>query len=147
MGKKLTLLLLAGGLFSASVSAEASVLARCGASTGHALYDGEKSWITDRISKGSFEFVADDKGNANIYFIDASGGRTDSAADGAKLSFSFIHPKLNEFGIVAIYEATGVVETYNVIRSSTGRRRLFWTSNKAKAATMAKVAAFAADCS
>lgn len=145
MRKILSIIAVLAGSFTCG-AANASILARCGASDGQAYYDGESRWGPDQISKGSFEFVADDKGNPNVYFIDATGGRTDSAADGAKLSFSFIHPELTEFGIVAVYEATGVVETYNVINSSAGQRKVFWTSNKSKAAPLAKVSAFVANC-
>lgn len=137
----------AAGSLSIAVPASATVLAQCGASSGQAYYDGENVWGVDQISKGSLSFVADDKGNPNVYFRDASGGVTDSAADGAKLMFSFIHPNLGEFGIVAVYEQTGVVETYHVITVAGGKRRLFWTSNKSKAAPLAKVSAFVADCS
>jgi hypothetical protein len=50
-----------------------------------------------------------------------------------------------EFGVVASYAATGVIETYNVRRGKAGLE-LFWTSNKTGKAGIAKVAAFVAQC-
>jgi hypothetical protein len=129
-----------------ALPSSARSLAECGASFGQAHYDVEGTWGPDQISKGSYSFVADGKGNPNVLFRDATGVVVDAAADGGKVSFSFIHPNLGEFGMVVIYEGSGVVETYNVITAPSGERKLYWTSNKSRAAPLAKVAAFVAAC-
>ena len=121
-------------------------LAQCGASAGQAYYDSEGVWGPDQISKGSYSFIADDKGNPNVLFRDASGRVIDAAADGGRVTFSFIHPDRAEFGMFVVYAEAGVVESYNVITSAAGGRKLYWTSNRSRAAPIAKVAAFVANC-
>jgi hypothetical protein len=133
---------LAALVASAPVSAE--VLADCGASKGKAFYPVEGSWSDDGISKGSF-IITVDGAAPNVLFRDASGTIVDAKADGADVRFAHMDAERGEFGIVASYKATGVIETYNVRTGEKGRE-LFWTSNKTGKRGVAKVAAFVAPC-
>jgi hypothetical protein len=111
------------------------------------MYLAEDTWSDDRISTGAYTFVADGKGNPNVIFKDSSGLTIDSAADGGSLFFSFIHAEMGEFGIVAVYETAGVVETFNVVTTPAGKRKLLWTSNRSgKSMRLTKVASYTADC-
>lgn len=126
-------------------SVAARVLAVCGASIGKARYLAEPNWVDDRISTGSFSIIADGKGNPNLLFKDATGATTDAAADGATIVFTFTTKDMSKFGIVVVYETTGIVETYNFIGASEGGT-LMWTTNKAGLVGVAKVAAFTSRC-
>jgi len=138
------------GLLASSPAEAQEVIAECGASTGRALYltPREIDWAEDRISSGRYKFTVDGAGNPNIIFTDATGTAVDAAADGGRLIFSRLAPDRNEFGVVLIYPSTGVVETYNVLTTSDGRRRLLWSSNKPRigAVELSKVGAYTADC-
>ena len=147
MRLSLGILGIAGSLLVFTSPASAAILARCGTSSGQAFYEDAGTWTPDKIGKGGFEFVVDDKGSPNVHFVDTTGGLVDAAADGAKVTFSFIHHELGEFGIVVIYEATGVVETYNVIKTSTKSKVLYWTANRSMASQFSKVSAMVAQCS
>jgi hypothetical protein len=138
-------------LLTSGTGAQAQdVLAECGASTGRAYYltPQDQGWVDDGITGGSLRFTADGSGNPNIIFTDATGLTIDAAADGAQLLFSRLDSDRAEFGVVAIYASTGVVETYNVYQLPGGHRRLLWTSNKPRTGPIGitKVAAYSAVC-
>lgn len=123
-----------------------TVLAECGASVGVSYFANEQKWEKDGISKGAWTFVTDGKANPNVLYKDTTGSVTDSAADGGRVSFTFIHPERGEFGVSVVYDQAGVVETYNIVRSASGGRIALWTSNKSNAATFPRVSAFVASC-
>lgn len=126
--------------------AHADVIATCGASYGQARYDGEAGWTPDSITKGTFTFVMDGKGNPNVIFKDTRGSVVDAAADGGQVRITFAHPDREQFGFAVVYEDDGLVETYNIFRSANGRIMLHWTSNKAQGFALPKVAAFRSTC-
>ena len=143
---------IAAGLLGVAFSStsSAAILATCGASDGFAYYldaGGHSGWEPDKISSGRLVFTSDDKGNVNLLFKDASGGTTDAAADGAKITLSRIDPKAGEFSIVVAYSETGVTEAYNVVSPVEGGRVLLWTSSKVHMrGVVTKVAAYTSRC-
>lgn len=132
-------------LIAANVPAM-TVLAKCGGSTGVSYFANEQKWEQDGISRGEWTFIADGKSNPNVIYKDTTGSFTDSAADGGRVSFTFIHPERGEFGLSVVYEQAGVVETYNIIRTPSGGRIALWTANKSNSANFPRVSAFVATC-
>lgn len=92
--------------------------------------------------------MADDKGNANLLFKDASGGITDAAADGAEVVLTRIDADAWEFSMLVLYPKTGVTESYNVVGTGDGARQLLWTSSKARTwgGIITKVGAYTSKC-
>jgi hypothetical protein len=138
-------------MFSTPAAAQdRSIIAECGASSGHAFFaaPSTQGWADDRISGGRLRFTLDDAGNPNIIFIDARGGTVDAAADGGTLILTRIDAEEGEFGMLLVYRATGVVETYNVLNMPGGGKRVLWTSNKPRIGQvgLSKVGAYTADC-
>jgi hypothetical protein len=126
------------------------LLATCGASVGKGYYLSPKvvDWDDDQISKGRTIFVAGPDGEPNILFRDARGAFVNAIKDGAKITYSFLSPDENSFGIIETYPATGVTQTYAIANGPDGKRTMLSTAIKVRIsiANITKVAAFTANC-
>lgn len=79
-------------LLSIAASAQADVLASCGASDGHGYYphsavvgQQDSGWRRAGISKGSFQLISSGD-DYDIIFTDATGGTLSARADGGHVS-------------------------------------------------------------
>jgi len=73
-------------------------------------------------------------------------GLTSATADGGQVRKIYEAPNKEDATFTVSYDATGVVETYNLTSDLEGGRMVLWTSNKPVVISSAKVAAFISSC-
>ena len=133
-------------------SAFAGDIAVCGASSGYAYYprigltagsNEVGKWTDDQISNGRITLTAHDDGSFDLLAADAKGGVYSAVNDGAEV-FQFSR-SIDSLIIIVAYPVTGVIETYNFLKSVTGPE-VMWTSNKGRTPVL-KAGTYRAECS
>jgi hypothetical protein len=143
--------IIAGLVLSAALvsptATKAETYFTCGASEGYAFYppgglvpEGEVGWHEDAISGGGISLVTLEDGSSDIIFSDTTGSYS-SRGDGGKVIATYITEDVAQ--VTAIYEETGVIETYNFMPT---QKLVMWTQSKVGTPIL-KIAAFTAPCS
>jgi len=143
-------LLIAAPLLGCAIPANAEIVADCGPSAGRSFYltPQRDGWVDDGVSGGRILFDLRGPTDMNIIFRDATGSLVDTERDGGA-TFVVRHSEgFAEFTAVALYPATGVIETFAITDLGNGTRQLLWTSNKSRVGALGitKVSAFVSEC-
>ncbi|WP_345820099.1 hypothetical protein ABC766_29330 [Methylobacterium fujisawaense] len=143
----LTPFLAAPGIASAK---DATILARCGPSTGRSFYfeggfvpPGRGGWRDDGISDGRLTFLINDHDQLDILSKDAANPLQSYLKEGYKLTVVQVDPKSRTI----IINATGSMasETYQIRTNEMGLGTLVWTQSKTTNA-ITKTAVMQAEC-
>jgi hypothetical protein len=101
-----------------TATAQADVLATCGASEGHGYYPHSRvvskedsGWQRDGISKGSYQLIRSGE-DYDIIFTDATGGTVSSRADGGH--------------VTAVKDGTGNLLVLVIYPGKTVESYIFW---------------------
>ena len=133
--------------------AQSQTLAVCGASAGQAYYafrgavsKDDSGWRKDGISKGSTQLIRDGQGDYDIVFIDATGVKVSSVADGAKILLLANEP--DALSLFVVYPSTRVFEVYSFFWERDGRPKVVIQQTKIGGThPFQQVSVLLADCS
>ena len=144
---KRTFLLAALSIFLTS-SANAKIVASCGAMTGLSYFLSEGKWSEDGISSGRFIFDQGEDEKWTVYFQDSTGQLKNTKDDGGVV-IPISRGRDNEFMLAVAYPGHKQFEVYSLVKKPNGERKLFYTMNRnveISGNNFAKVSSFTANC-